>query len=211
MTKNKSLFTILALTLTLFILLSLPTIINWAEIIYLDKFTKTTKLFVEDKTKLHITGEINSKSVQQIKNIFKKFPQINTIIIQNIPGSVNDEANLEISNWLLKKNLTTILLNNSHIASGGVDFFLIGNKRIIHKGAKVGIHSWGGPGISATNFPKNHTNHKPYINYYKNTGFSQKEAEEFYFFTIYSAPPSNIYYMNKNEIIKYKIATQYIE
>ncbi len=48
------------------------------------------------------------------------------------------------------------------IASGGVDFFLTGNKRSIGKNVKIGVHLWSGENEVATDFEKGHEYHLEY-------------------------------------------------
>ncbi len=100
------------------------------------------------------------------------------------------------------------LMDNGTIASGGVDLFLAGVKRTKGKNCQIGVHSWGGSGETATDFPVGHEYHLPYINYYVEIGFSQQEAEDFYYFTIYSAPEKSIHWMTDEEIEKYNLITE---
>lgn len=74
-------------------------------------------------------------------------------------------------------------------------------------GSKVGVHSWrGNPGDPiATSYPKGHEVHLPYINYYISVGFTQKEAEDFYYFSIEAAPAESIHWMTEAEIKKHKL------
>ncbi len=99
-------------------------------------------------------------------------------------------------------------MDNAEIASGGVDFFLAGVKRTRGKNTKIGVHSWGGDGESATDYPRGHANHLPYIKYYVLIGFTQKQAEDFYYFTIYAAPANGIHWMTEAEIKKYNMITE---
>lgn len=154
---------------------------------------------------------ITSKTPAQIYDIFKEHPNIDTIEMGQVGGSIDDDANLEISTWLSHKNLTTKVNRYSSIASGGVDFFLAGTNRIVVDGARIGVHSWSSSnGDRASDLPRDHESHQAYIKYYKNVGFSSTEAEDFYFFTITAAPANDIYFMKNHEIIDYKVATSSI-
>jgi len=95
------------------------------------------------------------------------------------------------------------------IASGAVDLFLAGTTRTRAAGSKIGVHSWSDGGSKeATDFPVGHANHQPYIDYYKEMGFSQADAEAFYYFTINTAKASDIHWMTDEEIEQYKLLTQ---
>ena len=69
-------------------------------------------------------------------------PDIKDVVLENVPGSINDEWNVKTCLLLHEKGMNTILLPTSEIASGGVDLFISGNKRMIANGAKIGVHSW---------------------------------------------------------------------
>lgn len=67
------------------------------------------------------------------------------------------------------------------------------------------MHSWGGDNVTATDFPVGHAHHLPYIEYYVAVGFTQKEAEDFYYFTINAAAFDEIHWMTEEEIDLYKV------
>ena len=65
---------------------------------------------------------------------------------------------------------------------------------------------FAGPnGKEATDFPNDHENHKPYIDYYIEMGFSPSETEAFYFFTIHAAKADDIHWMTEEEIVQYRL------
>ncbi len=163
---------------------------------------------LEDNVTVEMDGDITTASLNDFKNLLAQYPDIKLINIVNCDGSLDDEANLTLSKIVHDKAINTHVLDNGVIASGGVDFFLSGAKRTIGKNVKIGVHAWSGENEVATDFPKGHKNHLPYINYYKSIGFTQKEAEDFYYFTIYSAPAKDVHYMTEEEINKYKVITK---
>jgi hypothetical protein len=169
--------------------------------------TEQTELKVEGNT-LYMNGLINSKTPDQFKTVFAEHAGIDTLVMLEVPGSVDDEANLEIAKWVSEKQLVFVLQPQSMIASGGTDFFLSGRERIIKKGAKVGVHSWAGEGKVATDFPKGHEYHQPYIDYYIAVGWSKADAENFYYYTIEAAPADDIYWMTEKELLEYHITTE---
>lgn len=78
-------------------------------------------------------------------------------------------------------------------------------KEIIHV---LGVHSCAGGGNVATDFPVGDAEHQSYIDYYISIGFTQQEAEDFYYFTINTAPAEDIHWMKEEEIIQYGMITQ---
>lgn len=191
----KPLFTKLAIGLTsLFILVSCGL---------------STTLSVQGNT-LYMDGVINGNTPKQMKEMFANHPNIDTIVMLNVPGSINDEANLEVATWVADKKVTMRLNSGYEIASGGTDFFLAGARRIIERGALVGVHSWaeGFGGVTATDYPRGHEYHQPYIDYYKKVGFTQQQAEDFYYFTINAAPANDIHFMTEEELLRYNIVTE---
>ncbi|MFD2568359.1 hypothetical protein [Pseudotenacibaculum haliotis] len=162
----------------------------------------------KDKKAIVLDGVINSSALKQFKKVAESNPSIKTLHIVNCEGSINDEVNLQLAKYIYDKGFKIHLLDNGLIASGGTDLFLAGHQRTIGKNTKIGVHSWAGENEKATDFPKDHKYHQPYIEYYKSVGFTQKQAEDFYFFTIHSAPPEDVHFMTKEELETYNILTK---
>ncbi|WP_420602756.1 hypothetical protein [Flagellimonas sp.] len=160
---------------------------------------------VLDDDTIEMNGTIGSSSLKDFNRLYAKHPTVKTINIKNCDGSSDDTVNLLLSKRVHDLSLNIHILDNGTIASGGVDFFLAGKKRTRGKNTKIGVHSWSDGTNEATNFPVGHTNHLPYINYYKSIGFTQKQAEDFYYFTINAASAANIHWMTNEEIAKYGI------
>ncbi len=159
-----------------------------------------------DKQSIVLDGVINSSAFKDFKKLTDEHPNIKVLEIVNCDGSINDYVNLELANYVYQQGFNTHLNVNGLIASGGTDLFLAGRKRSLGKNIRIGVHSWGdGKDIQATDFPKEHKYHKPYIEYYQSVGFTPKEAEDFYFFTINSAPANDVHWMTVKEIKKYKM------
>lgn len=54
-------------------------------------------------------GEVNSKTFGHLKKIVNENPQITTILLVDVPGSLDDETNLKMCNWIRDKELNTYL------------------------------------------------------------------------------------------------------
>lgn len=159
----------------------------------------------EDHKTIVLDGAINSSAFDKFKALSEQYPQAKQIEIINCEGSINDDVNLKLAKYIHQNNFNIHLADNGLIASGGTDLFLAGHQRTIGENTKIGVHSWSGVLKTATDFPKGHEHHLPYIEYYQAVGFSQQEAEDFYYFTIHSAPANDIHWMTEEEIEKYRV------
>jgi hypothetical protein len=185
------------------IVLFVPQVRMAANILYLNTI-ETTEFRVEE-TNLYMNGEINSKTPDQLRKVISENPQVETIVMLEVPGSLDDESNIPMARWVREKGLNTYLTKDTMVASGGTDLFLAGNKRTMEDGAKVGVHSWDDPlGKEAKDIPKNHPDHKEYIEYTK----EMLGKDDFYWYTIYAAPANDIYWMKNEEILKYNMVTE---
>ncbi|MDN5213140.1 hypothetical protein QQ020_13820 [Fulvivirgaceae bacterium BMA12] len=163
---------------------------------------------LEGNTIIEMNGVIGSSSLRDFNKLYAAFPNVKTINIKQCDGSEDDETNLQLSARVHKLNINTHLLDNGLIASGGVDFFLSGIQRTRGTNTQIGVHSWSdGGSLQATDFPVGHKNHLPYINYYISIGFTQQQAEDFYYFTINAAPAEDIHWMTEEEIRTYNLIT----
>ncbi|MBO9489691.1 hypothetical protein J7384_04865 [Endozoicomonas sp. G2_1] len=161
--------------------------------------------FIINQNKAEMYGSIGSRIVAKVTELTDKYPAVKTIVLRNVPGSVDDDSNLRAARLVYDKGLNTELLANSDIASGGVDFFLAGKRRTIASGARLGVHSWGtDDGTIAAQLPRDHAEHKPYIEFYQHIKLA--EPTEFYFFTLNAAPAESIHIMTPAEITRWKMA-----
>jgi len=162
---------------------------------------------VKNDSTISMNGVIGGRTDNHFENLLKKYPNIMWIELENCPGSRNDEVNLKVAKKMFDLGLNTKVFSNSVIASGAVDLFLIGNKREVAPGAKIGIHSWAGGGKKPTELPSDDPAHYLYIDFYKSIGMSDNESREFYFFTIESADANDIHWMTDAEIEFYNMRT----
>ncbi|NQX82059.1 MAG: alpha/beta hydrolase [Flavobacteriaceae bacterium] len=157
----------------------------------------------KDKKNILLNGVINSSALDKFKTIANDNPTIKNIEIKNCDGSINDVINLELAKYIYDNEYDIHLLDNGIIASGGTDLFLAGRKRTKGSNTKIGVHSWAGNREIATDFPIGHAYHLPYIKYYVSVGFTQQQAENFYYYTINAATADSIHWMTVAEIKLY--------
>lgn len=151
----------------------------------------------------YMNGTISSSTPAAVLELIFKHPEVRTIEMLQVPGSIDDVANLRASLYVHKFGLNTRVNSKSMIASGGTDFFLAGKKRTVEKGAKIGVHSWAGGATAATDLPKSDEAHKKYLDYYTKVNI----PTGFYWYTLKAAPASSIHNMTEEEIKKYKVRT----
>ena len=152
-----------------------------------------------------MSGAIDNSILEKLENLTENH-QVKTIVMIDVPGSLDDEANLEASEYIRSQGFNTHLPAHGVISSGGTDFFLAGVQRSIEKGAKVGVHSWAaqdddGNWIIAQDIPKDDESHQMFLDYYKKIGIS----EDFYWFTLDNAIADDMYWMSWEEMQKYSI------
>ena len=159
----------------------------------------------------YLSGTLGTMTYTQIKDLIKNHPEIKTIVMTKISGSINDAVNMHTGKLLHENGFTTKVLSGSDIASGGVDLFCAGVNRIVEKGAKIGVHSWCCVNdLTATELPKDHPAHQYQLAYFT-MALGLENGPAFYFYTLEAAPFDNIHYMTDEEIKKWKIATKFIE
>ncbi|AZQ62948.1 hypothetical protein EI427_12070 [Flammeovirga pectinis] len=149
--------------------------------------------------KAYVNGILGKTFYKRLQKALKENPQINTLILQQIPGSINDDWNVKSCLLIYKQGINTELLENSVVESGGADLFVSGKRLIIVEGAKIGVHSWAGSEKAAIEYPKDHDEHKIFLDLYTTV----KIDTSFYWYTLKAAPAEDIHYMTSGEISKY--------
>lgn len=149
----------------------------------------------------YMNGVICSTTPARVLELLVKHPNVHTIEMEQVPGSIDDISNLRAALYVHQSGLKTQLNAKSKIASGGTDFFLAGSSRSVAKGAKIGVHSWGGGSEKATDLPKDDEAHQKYLDYYKIVGI----PADFYWYTLEAAPAESIHWMTEEAIKTYQI------
>lgn len=154
---------------------------------------------------LVMNGVISSSTPIDLRTALDENPKIKRIVMVDVPGSDDDYANLEAGRIVHERGLTTVIPSNGIIASGGTDFFLAGKKRVVVKGARIGVHSWSAEDYTALDLSKSDEEHEKYLKYYKSIGIDPL----FYWYTLEAAPPEDVHWMTDSEMKRYKVGTQY--
>lgn len=159
--------------------------------------------FVAQGDRIVVTGAIDHTTLDAFREVAADNPQIKTLVLQNIEGSVDDDANVIFSREVRNRGFDTVVPSDGMVASGGTDLFLAGNKRTLKPGACVGVHSWGGGGIIATELPEDDPEHDRYLDYYGDIGVS----EDFYWYTLEVASENEMHWMTAAEANSYDMTT----
>ena len=159
-----------------------------------------------------LSGILGTATYHQLKRIIENNPEVKTIVLHRVEGSINDEVNMHTGRILREAGLNTKVLSDSDIASGGVDLFAAGVERIVEKGARLGVHSWGGGPTEehsrGDKLPENHPAHQYQLQYFRQM-LGTELGPDFYFYTLQAAPVDGMHYMSDQEIKDWKLATSF--
>lgn len=154
-----------------------------------------------------LSGILGTYTYNQILEINSDYPNVKTIVLGAIDGSVNDDINVETGRLIRMAGYATHLKSDSDIASGGVDLFCSGKTRTREAGSKIGVHAWCCyEGKTADQLAKDSPGHDSQISYFKEM-LSDTNGPAFYFFTINAASFDEIHEMTDAEIAKYQLTT----
>lgn len=151
-----------------------------------------------------ISGVLGPDLPEQISEMVRQSPNVQTLVLVDIPGSVDQEATMQAARLIRRLGLNTHIARTGYVLSGGVDLFLGGVKRNIGPGAGVGVHSWLDQlGVDPKELNLADPIHATYVNFYLEMGV----PERFYWFSLDAAPAERVYFMSPEEIYDFQIAT----
>ena len=148
-------------------------------------------------------GVIGATTPSSVLELAFMNPEVRTIVLTNMPGSMDDVANVRAGRYIRQLGLDTHVPADSEVASGATDLFLAGKHRSAKPGARFGIHSWGGGPVVATDLPRDHEDHLLYLDYYEEMGI----PGEFYWRTLSAAPAEGIHWMTEEELERFGFFT----
>ena len=162
-----------------------------------------TSEFRVDGPRLYLSGEINSKTLEQFNAVHAAHPGLTTLVLLDVPGSLDDDTMIALGYRVRELGLNTHLTANSEIHSGGVDLFLAGVRRSAEPGATLGVHAWSDGRREATDYPPSAPEHELNRRYIE----VMLGDDAFYWFTLRAAPASDIHIMTPAEIQRYGLLT----
>lgn len=152
-------------------------------------------------------GVISSDAPDIVRSALQSHPEIKTISMVFVPGSIDDEANLVASRMIRDAGMKTVVPDAGFVASGGTDMFLAGVTRTVGKNACLGVHSWAEVGLfserDGSEVPADDPMHTEYLHQYELLGIDP----EFYWFTMEVADSRSIHYLTKAEMRRFGVTT----
>ncbi len=158
-------------------------------------------------TRLLMSGEITSRTPGNFERLIAENPQITTIVQGYMPGSLDDEAVVQMGYRVRELGLNTHLTADSEIYSGAVDLFLAGRTRTMQRGAVIGVHSWADGFGEGAQYPRGAPEHRTNADYTAD----MLGSEAFYWFTLQAAPSRGIHEMTGAEIARFGLLTQAVQ
>ena len=148
-------------------------------------------------------GTIGPMTPAHVMELIVNSPQVNTVILKRVPGSIDDVAN-ELSMRLFRTHgFKTIVPKDGLVASGGTDLFLSGETRFAHAKAKLGVHAWSDLDGSGADRKRKSKDHQPYLDLFKELNI----PEAFYWYTLKIAGPDSMHWMTEDERNRFQFNT----
>ena len=154
--------------------------------------------------RLFMTGLITSATPGQFERLIAANPQVETVVLRGIEGSVDDDAMIAMGYRLRALGLDTHLASYSQIYSGGAQLFLSGVERTMERGAVIGVHSWRDNRRDGAEYPRQSPQHALNRRYVED----MLGRDAFYWFTLRAAPSAGMHIMNDAEIAHYGLLTR---
>lgn len=152
-----------------------------------------------------LVGNLDSDSPMIVRRMLRKHPDLRELVLLNLPGTVDDDANLEACRLIREAGLKVVVPSDGIVASGGVDWVLAGVERRVDEGALVGIHSWAvdfyGFSVEGRDLPPNHREHRDYLEFYKEMGI----PAGLYWRTLAAASSFGMHWMTREELERYDL------
>lgn len=153
-----------------------------------------------------LSGRLGVGTYAQLVSLLETHPELRRITFEDVPGSLHDDVNRETGRLLRRAGLETHLPAHGVAASGGVDLFLAGDRRVVEPGARLGVHSWCcAYGVPANELPPDHPRHLPAIRYLEE--MLGESGRDFYFFAIHAAESDSIHWLTDEEIRTWSLST----
>ena len=172
---------------------------------------KQAVTFTVQDNNAYMEGVMDSSITDKIRELMHDHPLVDSIIMLDVPGTIDFKATLEASYLIREACFTTVVPGNAYIASGGVYFFLAGCERLAGKNAHIGVHTWRSYSldenenknivVAGIDLPQSDPAHERYLKFH----YDMQIPEEFYWLIV-STPFDKVYFLNNDDIINYQVA-----
>jgi len=170
--------------------------------------TGGTSRFTLHANQAVLTGMLGTNTYVQLSNIIEQHPEVDTVVIKQVRGSLNDEINMHTGNLLRNAGLNTQIPQDGFAYSGGVDLFTAGVKRQVEANGTLGVHSWCCyQGKTADKLDKTSPAHHDQLNYFSKM-LGEDLGPEFYFYTLHASPFTDVHPMTRQEMQKYSLLNE---
>lgn len=165
---------------------------------------ETPLRFHTDGTRIYAQGVVMSHTPDDFAQVLAQSPQARELVLQFAPGSMDDDANLELARMVHAAGLKTRVPAGGMVASGGTDLFLAGRVRVLEPGACIGVHSWeDSAGYEGGDLPRTHPDHRMFTDYFDEIGIDPT----FYWFTLDAAPADDMHWMRPDEVNRFALTS----
>ena len=152
-------------------------------------------------------GFTDDRSIGVISKLRRQHPQVDTLVLMDMPGTRDADMNLQLARRIRKAGLKTHLQADSYIASGAVDLFLAGERRTMECGAKIGVHAWSAFGVLDAQEAFYDDRQKSHEHFLTEMGIDKS----FYAFTRSAAPADGIYWLTATDIERFGLLSEAVE
>jgi hypothetical protein len=157
-----------------------------------------------DGARMFVSGEITPRTPDSFVALIEANPQVQTIVLMDMPGSVDEDAVHDLGYFIREAGLDTHLTPQSAIYSGAVDLFIAGNRRTMVCCAEIGVHDWADGYGDGSDYPAEAWEHDANVAYFQ----TMLGSDAFYWFTLQAAPSGQIHLMTPSELGRFGILTR---
>lgn len=139
---------------------------------------------VLDEERVALVGSTDSYSPGDFARMIEEWPEIETILFVECPGTHDDRANLRLGRMIRERGMAVVVPEGGSVRSGAVELFLAGVEREIADQAEFAVHAWlDDRGMGAWDYPADSPEHTKYLVYYREMGLNADDAARFYAMT----------------------------
>lgn len=139
---------------------------------------------VLDEDRVALVGPTDSYSPGDFAKMLEEWPEIETLLFVECPGTHDDRANLRLGRMIRERGIAAIVPEGGSVRSGAVELFLAGAEREIADEAEFAVHAWlDDRGMGAWDYAADSPEHTKYLAYYREMGMDADDAASFYAMT----------------------------